>query len=269
MKKTTDESTLRPIAVVTGASSGIGYELAKVFAKNNFDLLVIAEDAGIAEAGNTFRQMGREVTTLQAALTTFEGVEKAYQGIKALGRPIDSIAINAGVGVGGKFTESNLEDELNLISLNIISVVHLAKRVLMDMENVGHGRVLFTSSFAAEMPGPYYAVHAASKSFVQSFAEAVRNELQDSGITITALQPGATATHFFHGAHMEDTKAGVAKKDDPAMVAEDGFRALMAGSDHVIAGSFKNKVQATVAKFLSEKQASNLHGKQTTPISGV
>ena len=146
------KSKTRPLAVVTGASSGIGYELAKVFAKNSFDLLVVAEDAGIADAGNAFRQLGCTVETLQTNLAHFKGVDSLRDKIKSMGRPIDSIAINAGVGVGGKFIETELADEINLIQLNIVSVVHLTKHVLKDMVDQGYGRILITSSVAAEMP---------------------------------------------------------------------------------------------------------------------
>jgi uncharacterized protein len=132
---------------------------------------------------------------------------------------------------------------------------------------VGHGRVLFTSSLAAEMPGPYYAVYAASKAFVQSFAEAIRIEVKDKGVTVTALQPGATDTNFFARAEMLDTKAGKAKKDDPADVARQGFEALMAGKDHVVAGSYMNTIRAGVAKVITEVQGAKLQAKSTKPIS--
>jgi short-subunit dehydrogenase len=132
----------------------------------------------------------------------------------------------------------------------------------------GHGRVLLTSSLAAEMPGPYYAVYAASKAFIQSFAEAIRIEVKDQGITVTALQPGATDTNFFERADMQDTKAGQGKKDDPALVAQQGFEALMAGKDHVVAGSFMNKVQSTVAKFITEAQGAQIQAQHTKPGTG-
>lgn len=254
----------RPLAVVTGASSGIGYELAKVFAKNNFDLLVVAEDAGIADAGNAFRQLGCTVETLQTNLAHFKGVDSLRDKIKSMGRPIDSVAINAGVGVGGKFIETELADEINLIQLNIVSVVHLTKHVLKDMVDQGYGRILITSSVAAEMPGPYYAVYAASKAFVQSFSEAIREEVKDTGVSITALQPGATDTNFFARAGLEDTKAGGSKKASPADVAQVGFDAMMSGKDHVIEG-FMNKIQVGVSKFATQATAAKLQGSFTKP----
>ena len=267
-QETRKDSSVRPLAVVTGASSGIGYELAKVFAKNGFNLLVVAEDASIVEAGTAFKSFGAEVETVQADLASYQGVETVYAKIKSMNQPIDAVALNAGVGVGGAFAETNLKDEINLIQLNIVSLVHLTKRVLPDLIRQGHGRLLFTSSLAATMPGPYYAVYAASKSFVQSFAEAIRNEVKEQGITVTALQPGATETNFFERAHMQDTKAGTSKKDDPAVVAQDGFEALMAGKDHVIAGSFMNTVQAKVANIATAPQGAAMHASQVKPGSG-
>lgn len=259
----------RLLAVVTGASSGIGYELAKVFAKNNFDLIVVAEDPGIAEAASVFRSMGGYVEAVQADLATFDGVDKLYGRIKTLGRPLEAVALNAGVGVGGRFADTDLAAELKMIQLNVISLVHLTKYILRDMLVEGHGRILFTSSIAAETPGPYYAVYAATKAFVQSFAEAIRYEVKDSGITVTALQPGATDTQFFARANMLDTKAGVGKKDDPAVVAQDGFDALMSGKDHVVAGSFMNKVQVGLGKFMSESQGAGVQSQSTKPGSGI
>ena len=261
-------STTKPFAVVTGASSGIGYELAKQFAQNGFDLLVTAEDPGIVEAKRAFEGFGAQVESVQVDLASYDGVETLYGRITATGRPVDAIAINAGVGVGGDFArDTDLRDELNLINLNVVSTVHLAKRVVKDMVARGSGRILFTSSIAALMPGSFEAVYAASKAFVQSFAEAIRNELKDTGVTVTALQPGPTETNFFHRADMEDTRAGASKKDDPADVAKQGFDALMAGKDHVIAGSIMTKLQGAMAKVLPETLNAEQHRKLAEPGS--
>jgi short-subunit dehydrogenase len=202
----------RPLAVVTGASSGIGYELAKQFAQNGFDLLVTSTGSSIDEAAQTFKGLGAQVETVQADLATYEGVETLYKQIQAAGRPVDAIAINAGVGVGGEFTKTDLQEELNLIELNVASTVHLAKRVVQDMVERGKGRILFTSSIVSQMPSPFQAVYAASKAFVHSFSEAIRNELKDTGVTVTALMPGATETNFFHRAGLDDTKVGADKR---------------------------------------------------------
>jgi short-subunit dehydrogenase len=264
-----NSSVTRPLAVVTGASNGIGYELAKQFAQNGFDLLVTATGSSINEAAQAFEDLDTKVETVQADLTTYDGVETLYNQIKATGRPVEAIAINAGVGVGGDFArETDLKDELNLINLNVVSSVHLAKRVVKDMVERGKGRILFTSSIAALMPGPFEAVYAASKAFVHSFSEGLRNELKDTGVTVTALMPGPTDTNFFHRAGMDDTKVGESQKDDPAIVAKQGFEALMAGKDDVIAGSLKTKLQGAVSKVLPDTVNSELHRQLTEPGAG-
>ncbi|HEU5013448.1 MAG TPA: SDR family NAD(P)-dependent oxidoreductase [Roseiflexaceae bacterium] len=263
-----DTSAPKPFAVVTGASSGIGYELARQFAQNGFDLLVTSTGPNINAAARDFEALGAQVTTVQADLATYDGVETLYQKIRASGREVDAIAINAGVGVGGPFVETDLQDEINLINLNVVSSVHLAKRVLKAMVARGSGRVLFTSSIAAIMPGPFEAVYAASKAFLQSFAEGLRNELKDTGVTVTALQPGPTDTNFFHRAGMDDTRAGTSKKDDPAEVAKQGFEALMDDKDKIIAGSLKTKAQGAATKVMPDSVAAEQHRKLSEPGSG-
>lgn len=260
-------SATKQFAVVTGASSGIGYELAKQFAQNGFDVLVTAEDAGITQAASEIQALGAHVETVQVDLATYDGVETLYNAIKATGRPVDAVAINAGVGLGGPFVETDLQQELNMINLNVVSTVHLAKHMVKDMVARGQGRILFTSSIAALMPGPFEAVYAASKSFIQSFSEALRNELKDAGITVTALQPGPTDTNFFHRADMDDTKAGASKKDDAEQVAKQGFESLMAGDDHVVAGSLKTKVQAAVTNVLPSTANAAQHRQLSEPGS--
>ncbi|MFL5351937.1 SDR family NAD(P)-dependent oxidoreductase [Archangium sp.] len=261
------KGSTRQFAVVTGASSGIGFELAKQFVENGFDVLIAAEDDGITEAARTLAD-GAQVESLKVDLATYDGVEKLYAKIQSLGRPVDAIAINAGVGVGGEFTETKLEDELNLINLNVVSSVHLAKRVARDMVKRGSGRILFTSSIAAIMPAPFEAVYGASKAFLSSFAEAIRNELADAGITVTSLMPGPTETHFFHRAGMDDTRVGQQEKDDPAQVARQGFEAMMAGKSQIIAGSLKTKLMGAAARVLPDKPKVQAHRHLSEPGSG-
>lgn len=257
-------------AVVTGASSGIGYELARQFAEHGYDLLITAEDADIEQAAEYLRRDGRgQVTAVRTDLATYDGVERLYTAIREAGRAVDAIAINAGRGIGGDFTtQTDLADELNVIDLNVTSTVHLAKRILPDMVARDAGQVLFTSSVASMMPGTYQAVYNASKSFVQSFAEALRNELKDTGVTITALMPGPTDTNFFHRAEMEDTKVGASAKDDPALVAKQGFEALMKGKEKVVAGSVKTKVQGAVSKVMPDSAKAQMHRGMAEPGSG-
>jgi uncharacterized protein len=264
-----DNSTARPLAVVTGASSGIGFELARQFAQHGFDVLVTAEDDGIDRTARQLGTFGTSIYSVRSDLAQYEGVERLCNSIEAMGRPVDAIAINAGVGVSGDFArDTRLEDELNLIALNVTSSVHLAKCVLRRMVERKQGRLLFTSSIAGTMPAPFEAVYGASKAFLLSFSEALRNELKDTGVTVTALMPGATDTNFFRRAGMEDTRVGAGEKDSAEDVARDGFEALMAGDDKVIAGSFKNKFQGGVgARILPETVKAELHRRMAEPGS--
>jgi short-subunit dehydrogenase len=264
-----NDPVFRPLAVVTGASSGIGYELAKQFAEHGWDLVVAAEDDGIHQTKQAIETIGAQVESVQVDLSTYEGVERLWNRALELGRPIEAIAINAGIGVGGDFArDTDLRTELNLINLNVVSSVHLAKLAIRNMlEKVG-GRVLFTSSIAATMAGSFEAVYSGSKAFIQTFAQAIREELRDTGITVTCLMPGPTETNFFHRAGMDDTKVGSDPKDDPAEVAREGFEAMMNGADHVIAGSFKNKLMAGAARVLPETLVAKLHRRMSEPGSG-
>jgi short-subunit dehydrogenase len=266
---TSDNDAQSPsLALVTGASSGIGRALARQFAKHGFDLVVVAEDAELADATRELEGYGPVVTAVRADLSTPQGVEAVAEAVQALGRPVDAAALNAGVGVNGRFDETDLDDDLRLVDLNVRSTVHLAKLLLRPMVARGSGRLLITSSIAATAPGPFHATYAASKAFGHSFAEAIRTELKDTGVTITSLQPGPTETEFFERADMEDTKVASGHTDDPDDVAQQGFEALMAGKDQVVAGSFRNKVQAVASTVLPDKVASAVAGSMTKPGSG-
>ncbi len=228
---------------------------------------MVADEAAIVEVAAEIRELGVQAEGIELNLADADGVDRLYQRIRAMGRPVEAIAINAGVGVGGPFVDNDLQEEIELINLNVVSTVRLAKHVVRDMVSRGAGRILFTSSIAAELPAPFLAVYGASKSFVQSFSEALRNELSDTGVTVTALQPGPTDTNFFERAGMQDTKVAVDEKDDPAEVARQGFEAMMAGKDHVVAGSFTNKVQSVMAHVLPEPMKAQQHRKQAEPGS--
>jgi short-subunit dehydrogenase len=261
----------KPLAVVTGASSGIGLALAKQFAQNDYDVVIAAEDSELADATTQVRALGAEVVAVQVDLSKREGVERLYEHIKATGRPVDAIALNAGIGAGGQFVGGEkttpLYAELQMIELNVSSTVHLAKLVMGDMVERGEGRVLFTSSIASTTPGPYQAVYHASKSFVQSFAESVREEVKDSGVTVTSLMPGPVDTEFFERADLLDTAMGQGPKDDPDDVAAKGFKALMSGDAKVTAAGLKTKAQALTTALTPDKLKAKVFGSQTKPGS--
>lgn len=259
---------IRPFAVVTGASSGIGYHLARVFAQNGYDVMVNAENPEIENVVTDLEGLGATAEAVQADLATREGVEKLWAAVEATGRPVDAIALNAGVGVSGEFaTETDLEEELRMIQLNVTSTVHLAKLALKQLVPRGRGRILITSSIAGEMPTPLEAVYGATKAFDLSFARSLRNELKDTEIAVTALQPGPTDTNFFHRAGLDDTKVGSEGKytNDPAEVARQGYDALMKNEDHVFASSFRTKVQGELGKFVPESVKAEQHRKMAEP----
>lgn len=257
----------KQFAVVTGASSGIGFELAKQFAINGFDVLIVSGSDAINDAARQLQQTGAAITSVEADLATYDGVERLYSEIQSAGLPLDAIAINAGVGVSGRFIETDLREELNMIDLNVSSTVHLAKRVVKDMAVRGAGRILFTASIAGTMPTPYETVYGATKAFVRSFSQGLREELKETGISVTALMPGATETNFFHRAGADDTKLGASEKDSPEEVAKEGFEAMMAGKDHVVAGSFKNKLQAAAGYALPDPAVAAAHAGMSKPGS--
>jgi short-subunit dehydrogenase len=264
--QTTDPAgATRPLALVTGASGGIGLELARQFAEHGFDLVVVAEDAAIRTAADSLRATGAAVSPLQIDLATDAGVAELHAVVSGVGRPLDAAALNAGIGRGGAFTEIPLADDLAIIDLNVRSTVHLAKLVLRDMTARDQGRLLLTSSIASTMPGAFQAVYNASKSFVQSFAEALQEELKDSAVTITSLMPGPTDTDFFDRAQMQDTAVGESSKDDPAQVAEQGFEALMKGERKLVAGSAKTKLTGLANKVLPDSVKGKAHRAMAEP----
>ncbi len=260
-------SFTKQFAVVTGASSGIGYELAKQFAQNGFDLLINSESEEINAAARDIEALGAKVEIVQADLADHDGVHKLQTAIQSSGRAVDAIAINAGVGVSGRFVETDLSEELNMVNLNVVSTLHLAKFIVKEMVSRGSGRILFTASIAGTMPTPYETVYGATKSFVRSLSQGLREELKDTGVSVTALMPGATETNFFHRAGADDTKLGASEKDDAAEVAKEGFEALMAGKDHVVAGSFKNKLMAAAGHVLPDPLVAKAHAGAAEPGS--
>ncbi|UJR81880.1 SDR family NAD(P)-dependent oxidoreductase [Sandaracinus amylolyticus] len=260
-------ATDKPLAVVTGASSGIGLELARQCVTNGFDVFLIADDAKVTEVADELRDKGATTYARQIDLATYEGVEDAWREIVETRRPVDALLLNAGVGVAGDFVrETSLDRELRMVALNCDSVVHLAKRVLPGMVARKKGRVLITSSVVALMPGSGTSVYGATKAFDLGFAEALRDELRDTGVTVTALQPGPTETQFFRRAGMEHTRVGQQRKDDAAIVARQGFDAMMRGKHKIYGGSLKTRVMGVLSEFLPEPIKARTHGKMTEPV---
>ncbi len=258
--------TARPIAVVTGASSGIGYELARLFASDGFDL-VIAADTPLAEAKQAFESLGARVETLQTDLSTPEGVQSLYDLLAS--RPVDAMAANAGHGLGEGFLDQDIDDILHVINTNITGTTRLLHLVGRDMRSRGKGQILLTGSIAGLMPGAFAAVYNASKAYVDSFSFALRNELKDTGVSVTVLMPGPTDTEFFTRAGMEDTVVGRSKsKMDPAKVAEIGYHAMKRGDGDVVAGVM-NKLQAATAAITPQSALAEMHRKQAEPGSGA
>ncbi len=256
----------RELAVVTGASSGIGLELAKQFAANGFDL-ILAADNDLGEADQAVQAAGGSVVqSLQVDLSTREGVDKLYQSIKSSGRPVGALAANAGIGLGHGFLDQDLDAAIRVVDTNIVGSLALIHAVGADMRSADHGRILITSSIASLIPGTFQAVYNGSKAFLQSFSFALREELKDTHVTVTALLPGATETDFFHRADLDDTKVGSSKKDGAEMVAKTGFDALMKGDGDAVAG-FKNKLQAAATRVMSDSQLAGMHRGMAEPGS--
>jgi short-subunit dehydrogenase len=260
-------SATRHLALVTGASSGIGLELAKQFAQHDFDLIICAEDDELATARAELQALGVQVDAVQTDLTTTEGVDELWARVDAAGRPLDAAALNAGRGQGGAFADQRLDDILAIIDLNVRQTTHLAKHVVDKMVAQEEGRILFTSSIASTQPGAFQAVYNASKSFDQSLAEALREELKDTGVTVTSLMPGPTDTEFFERADMQDTKVAEAATDDPADVAREGFEGLMAGKQQVVGGSPMNALQARAGRLVPDALKAKAHRKMAEPGS--
>ena len=255
------------LAIITGASTGIGFELATLAAKNGYDLIVVADEPLIDASAADFRQFGTDVRSVQADLSAIDGVETLLAA--AEGRTIDLLCANAGIGTGGPFMEQDVANWRHSIDTNITGTVYLLQKVLAQMVARGSGKVLVTGSIAGYIPGSFNAIYNATKAFVDNFTEALRNELKDvEGVTLTTLMPGATDTEFFARADMLDTSVGQSEsKADPAKVAKDGWEALMAGKGHIVSG-WTNKLQVAGAGVVPQSVLAEMHRGMAEPGSG-
>jgi short-subunit dehydrogenase len=257
--------TSQGLAVVTGASTGIGYELAKICAEEGFDLLIAADEPAIQQAADDMRRNGTRVDAVQADLATTEGVDQLLSAIG--GRPVAALLANAGRGLGKGFLDQNFPDIKHVVDTNVTGTLYLLHEVGRGMRTRGSGRILITGSIAGFMPGTFQAVYNGSKAFLDSISFALRAELKESGVTVTCLMPGATETEFFERADMMDTKIGQSKKDDPAEVARTGFKAMMDGDGDVVTG-WMNKLQSAIASVTPAGMLASMHGRMAAPGTG-
>ncbi len=254
-------ATARGLAVVTGSSSGIGLELARECARHGFDLL-LAADRPLESVELEMRTLGVNAESIEADLATPDGVAKLLTALG--GRPVEALLANAGHGLGGAFLDQDFEALSHVIDTNVTGTLALIHAMGRQMRARGHGRILITGSIAGFMPGSFQAVYNGTKAFIDSFAWALRNELKDSGVTVTCLMPGATETDFFERAQMMDTRLGTEKKDDPADVARIGFKAMMEGEGDVVAG-WKNKISSAMATVTPSSVLAEQHRKKAQP----
>jgi short-subunit dehydrogenase len=251
-------------AIVTGASSGIGLELARCCAAAGFDLLIAADEPEIEAAAQVLRSANVQVKALQVDLSTMEGVDRLYAA--AAGRPVDALLANAGRGLGHAFLDEDFTQAKLVLDTNVTGTLYLLHKVAGEMRARDQGRILITGSIAGFMPGSFQAVYNGTKAFIDSFSFALRNELKDSAVTVTCLMPGPTDTEFFERADMLDTKVGQGKKADPAKVAKIGFDAMLDGEGDVVAG-WKNKLQAALANITPSSVLAEQHRKMAEPGS--
>lgn len=254
----------RELAVVTGASTGIGYELAMQCAQHGYDLVIAADEPEIHTAATDLRKNGSEVRAIECDLATPEGVDELCRAIAAATRPVDVLIANAGRGLGQAFLDQDFADIQRVIDTNVTGTVALIHRLGRDMRERGSGRILITGSIAGFIPGSFQAVYNASKAFLDNFAYALREELKDRGVTVSLLMPGPTETEFFRRAGLLDTEVGRARKDDPTEVARQGFETLMKGEGDVVTG-WKNKLQTTLANITPSEALARHHRKLTEP----
>ena len=252
--------------LITGATSGIGYELAKLFANDGYNIIMVARSEESLEQRSKELSEKFGINTLLISKDLFQpnAAQELYEEIKGRGIEIDILVNDAGQGQYGLFVESDLQRQLNIIQLNIVSLTSLTYYFLKDMVARNKGKVLQLASIASELPGPWQAVYHATKAYVLSFTEALVNELKDSAVSMTALQPGATETDFFRKADMLESKILDSKLSDPAKVAKDGYDALMKGEDKVVSG-LKNKLMTGISNIMPDKMVAEQLNKLQKP----
>ncbi|RYZ14690.1 MAG: SDR family NAD(P)-dependent oxidoreductase [Alphaproteobacteria bacterium] len=255
------------LSVVTGASSGIGLELARLCAADGMTLLIASDEPDIATVRDELAASGVQVEALQVDLATRAGVQQLIDAVRALG-PVEYLIANAGHGLGHAFLDEAIADIDHVIDTNVRGTVWLLHALVGDMKRRGQGRVLITGSIAGILPGSFSAIYNGTKAFIDNFAYALGNELKETGVTVTCLMPGPTDTNFFARADMLDTKVGKAetKKDDPADVANTGYQAMMKGEASVVHG-MANKMQAAMANILPKTASAESHRKMAEPGS--
>jgi short-subunit dehydrogenase len=249
--------------VVTGASSGIGYELARICLAEGYDVVIAADEPEIEAAARRLAAGGaRKVDWVQADLATTEGVDRLIQALDM--RPVAALLANAGRGLGHAFLDQDFAAIRHVVDTNVTGTLDLLHRIGREMRERRTGRILITGSIAGFMPGTFQAAYNATKAFLDSFSFALRAELKDSGVTVTCLMPGATETEFFARADMLDTEVGQAEKDDAADVARTGFDAMMRGDGDVVSG-WMNKLRAAVAQVTPAGMLAEMHRDLAEP----
>jgi len=254
-------------ALITGATEGIGYELAKLFASDGYNLVIVARhEDELKKRAAEFSQQGVDVIAIAKDLFNKENAFALCAEVQSRNITVDVLVNNAGQGVYGLFKDTEVERELEIIDLNIASTVILTKHFAKQMIARNYGKILNLASIASKTPGPWQSVYHGTKAFVYSFSEAIRHELKENNITVTALLPGATDTDFFNKADMLQSSIVQDKSSlaDPADVAKDGYDALMSGEDKIISG-FKNKAMIGMSNILPDTAVAAMMDKQQRP----
>ncbi len=253
----------RALAVITGASTGIGFELARLAAEDGCDLIVTSNEAEIVAAAEDLRRDGTNVEAVQADLATAHGVDALWAAIGD--RPVDYMLANAGRGLGDAFLDQSPDRIEEVIHLNVTGTTAVVQRAARAMRDAGQGRILITGSIAGEMPGSFQAVYNATKAYLDTLSYGIRNELKETGVSVTCLMPGPVETEFFHRADMDDTPVGQSdSKADPAKVARDGWAALKAGCSGVSPG-LMTKVQSALSGVVPDSVLARLHRDMAEP----